>query len=63
MDDLDRTYLIDLWTSKLTATNPHSEGYYAGRIDEYAAQNAVDQNDVSITRGLAVQRLGGPEQD
>lgn len=47
MDPLDRDYLKELVVERDRVQGAYC-GYVQGRIDEYCAQNAIDQSDTDL---------------
>ncbi len=56
-DDYER--LAELWLGRLRATTDFEAGYYQGRFEEYADQNAIDPEGFSAIRMTADLRRQG----
>jgi hypothetical protein len=56
-DDLDGDYMVETWASWLRATYDFERGYYQGRFEEYASQNAISPEEFPELRALAKQRV------
>jgi hypothetical protein len=56
-EDIDRERMIELWLGWLRSTSDFEKGYYQGRFEEYAAQNALDPDDFPALRRAAQDRL------
>ena len=59
VDTTDLDYLTDLFYKQNTAENDTMRGYYIGRAEEYAAQNAVDDSTIQQAKVNAKLRAFG----
>lgn len=53
----DYAHLVKLWENYLRADSEYQRGWWAGRFEEYAAQNAIDADTFSALRLEAMRRL------
>lgn len=45
MEALDREYMVELWVARMLSTTDFERGYYQGKFEQHAAQNAISPDE------------------
>jgi hypothetical protein len=57
MEALDREYMVELWVARMLSSTDFERGYYQGKFEHHAAQNAIDPDDFPAIQAEARDKL------